>query len=86
MASGRPAVSTDVGDVKWAVADANKEFVASATDEEGYRSALRRLLEDPDLRARLGAANLERARRDFRHDDMVRSYLRLYEEAIAAGG
>jgi glycosyltransferase involved in cell wall biosynthesis len=43
---------------------------------------LRRLANDPELRARIGAANRAKARADYDEAAMIRSYARLYGGAI----
>jgi glycosyltransferase involved in cell wall biosynthesis len=82
MAAGVPAASMDVGDVATMVAPENRPFVVP--DEAGLADALGALAADADLRARLGAANRARARRDYAERDMVNAYARLYGEALAS--
>jgi len=64
MASGLPIAATAVGDVPNMVAAENAPFVTPGTDA-ALGAALSGLLQDADLRARLGAANREKARREF---------------------
>lgn len=64
MASGLPVVATDVGDVRAMVATENGPFL-TAKDDAPVATALTALLDDPAARARIGAANLARAVRDF---------------------
>ena len=64
MASGLPVVSTAVGDVPAMVAEENAPFIV-AQDDAALGRALSTLTGDPDLRQRIGAANLAKARRDF---------------------
>ncbi|SEJ55013.1 Glycosyltransferase involved in cell wall bisynthesis [Sphingobium sp. AP50] len=82
MAAGVPAASMDVGDVANMVAAENRPFVVP--DEAGLAAALGTLATDADLRARLGAANRQRAQRDYAEPDMVNAYARLYGEALAS--
>ncbi|HUD94110.1 glycosyltransferase [Sphingobium sp.] len=82
MAAGVPAASMDVGDVANMVAPENRPFVVS--DETGLAAALGTLATDADLRMRLGAANRQRAQRDYVEADMVNAYSRLYGEALAS--
>jgi glycosyltransferase involved in cell wall biosynthesis len=82
MAAGLPAASMDVGDVANMVAPENRPFVVR--DEAGLAHALGALTADADLRARLGAANRARARRDYAEQDMVNAYAALYGEALAS--
>lgn len=83
MGAGLPVLSTDVGDVKGMVCDANRRFVTALGDEECYSQALGELADGPVVRAQLGQANRERCLREFSFDKMVRSYLDLYREVLA---
>jgi glycosyltransferase involved in cell wall biosynthesis len=71
MASGLPVVSTDVGDVKTMVSEANARFV---TPMDAFAAALGDLAADPALRTRLGADNLAKAHRDFDQAAMFATY------------
>ncbi|NWK98088.1 glycosyl transferase family 1 [Sphingobium lactosutens] len=82
MAARVPAASMDVGDVANMVAPENRPFVVP--DEAGLAAALGVLAGDAELRARLGAANRQRAQRDYAEQDMVHAYARLYGEALAS--
>lgn len=82
MAAGVPAASMDVGDVANMVAVENRPFVVGSEAE--LADALGKLAEDSDLRARLGAANRQRAARDYAEADMVNAYASLYGEALAS--
>lgn len=73
MASGLPVVSTDVGDVRLMVAGENADFI-TALDEDALSGALGALTGDPALRARIGAANLAKARADFDQAAMFATY------------
>ena len=77
MASGLPVVSTDVGDVRAMLAPDNDPFV-TPLDDEALAAALIALLRDPDRRAGIGAANLEKARRDFAQAAMFERYRALW--------
>ena len=82
MAAGVPVASMDVGDVANMVATANQPYVMA--DEAGLADALGVLAADADLRAILGAANRERATRDYAEKTMVAAYAALYGEALAS--
>jgi glycosyltransferase involved in cell wall biosynthesis len=82
MAAGVPAASMDVGDVANMVAPENRPFVVGS--EGTLADALSVLAGDADLRARLGAANRQRAARDYAEADMVNAYAQLYGEALAS--
>lgn len=82
MAAGLPVASMDVGDVANMVSLRNRPFVVG--DEAGLVDALRALAADPDLRAALGAANRDRAVRDYAETTMVDAYAALYGQALAS--
>jgi glycosyltransferase involved in cell wall biosynthesis len=64
MASGLPIVSTAVGDVPLMVSEQNAAFI-TPIDEIALAGAVATLSGNPDLRLRIGNANLDKARRDF---------------------
>ncbi len=78
MAAGLPAVATDVGDIKSIVAEDNKRFIVNVVDEAALTGSLRTLINDPALRATLGAANRTKAGSEFSIDVMVAAYDRLF--------
>ncbi|MFO1025815.1 MAG: glycosyltransferase [Acetobacteraceae bacterium] len=73
MACGLPVVSTDVGDVRSMVAEANAPLV-TPLDAAALARAMQALAGDPGLRDRLGAANREKACRDFNQAAMFATY------------
>ncbi len=60
-AAGLPAVASRVGGIDELVLDGKTGFVVDRDDEGGFVTALRKLVEAPDLRARMRAAALEHA-------------------------
>jgi glycosyltransferase involved in cell wall biosynthesis len=83
MASGLPAVVTDVGDVSTMIGARNKRFLVPADAGQQYGQAMRALVEDP-LRQDIGADNREKCTREFSLDRMIRAYRNLYY-TFAAG-
>lgn len=63
MALGKPVVAADVGSVREAVMDGVDGFVVPARDVAAFTTAIGRLLDDPELFARMSAAALEGASR-----------------------
>jgi len=83
MAYGRPVVATPVGGLQEAVEHDVSGLLASRAE---LRGAIERLLSDPGLRTRLGAAARVRARREWSRDAAAGALLAVYGEAgIAAG-
>lgn len=79
MAAGKPVVATRVGGIPEVVADGETGLLVEPRDHKGMADAIVRLLNDPELRGRMGAAGLERARRRFSAERMVQDTLRVYK-------
>ena len=78
MAAGLPIVGLAVGDVADMVADVNRPFIVPPHEEADFRAALATMIERPELRRALGAANQEKARRLFSRAQMVDGYRALF--------
>ena len=78
MAAGCAIAATDVGDIFSMVSPENQPFVVPRT-VEAVSAALLQLLADPSLRNKIGAANLERVRRDYSQDRMFRAFAETYD-------
>ncbi len=74
MAAGLPIVGVDVGEVKLNVAPENQEFIVPKSDQAGLGSALERLLNDGELRLRLGRLNRQRVETHYAESRMLRAY------------
>jgi glycosyltransferase involved in cell wall biosynthesis len=81
MAHGVPVVGTGVGGLLDLVADGETGLVVPPGDVAALRTALERLLGDPELRRRLGAAARQRARERFSWQTATDALLEAYEEA-----
>ena len=84
MAAGLPIVATNVGDLRWMVSEENLPFLVARENEAGFATALARLAGDAALRRRIGAANREKAKRDYDLRTMCNAYDAIFT-AIAAG-
>lgn len=82
MAHGRPVVATGVGGLLDLVVDGETGIVVPPRDPAALRSALERLLADPELRHRLGAAGRDRARTHFSWEKVTDATLAAYAEAV----
>ncbi|MDQ2982067.1 MAG: glycosyltransferase family 4 protein [Actinomycetota bacterium] len=82
MAHGRPVVATRVGGLLDLVVDGETGILVAPCDPAALRSALERLLADPDLRRRLGTAGRERARTHFSWEKATDATLAAYAEAV----
>jgi len=82
MAHGRPVVATSVGGLLDLVVDGETGIVVPPRDPAALRSALERLLADPQLRRKLGAAGRDRARTHFSWEMVTDATLAAYAEAV----
>jgi glycosyltransferase involved in cell wall biosynthesis len=80
LRAGRPLVTTSVGGVPLMVGDA--ALLVPPGDAAGLRDAVRRVLDDPELAARLASAAAERASRLPTGDDAVDQLLSVYARVI----
>src|SRR5262249_6737861 len=78
MAYGRPVVATPVGGLVDAVEDGVTGLLVC---RGGLRAALERLLEDEELRRRLGAAARDEARRTYAWSPAVAAIVERYDES-----
>ncbi|HYC61349.1 MAG TPA: GT4 family glycosyltransferase PelF [Thermoanaerobaculia bacterium] len=76
MSCERAVVASDVGGVGEAVEECG--VLVRPRDVEGFANAVRQLLDDPALRARLGRRARARVLEEFRLDGSIAQYLDLY--------
>jgi glycosyltransferase involved in cell wall biosynthesis len=86
MAAGLPVVATRVGGVPELVIEGETGLLVRPADPSALAAALQCLLDEPELRARLGAAGRARVERHFALDTFLQSHLDLYRRALAARG
>jgi len=80
LAAGLPAAVTAVGGVPEVIGDRSPVALTVAPgDVEGLAQGLTRLLDDSDLRARLGAEARRRVEERFSRAQMARAVARLYD-------
>jgi glycosyltransferase involved in cell wall biosynthesis len=84
MAAGKPVVATAVGGIPAALEDRSEALLLPPRDPQRLSAELGRLLADPELRRRLGAAARARFEKEFEAAAMARSYRQVYREALAA--
>jgi rhamnosyl/mannosyltransferase len=86
MLCGRPVISTDLATgVSWVNQDEHTGLVVKPGDVGELRQALMRLIEDPDLRQRLGAAARARVLSHFTAERMCSATRTLYQDVISRG-
>ena len=85
-ALGRPLVVTDVRGCREVVRDGVDGLVVAPRDARALRSAIERLLDEPDLRARFGFAAARRAREHFDQQRVFELVVREYRRLLVRGG
>jgi len=82
MAHGRAVVASDVGGLRDLVVDGETGLLVPPRDVAALRSALERLLDDRELRLRLGTAARERVRSYCSWGSITDSVVSAYEDAL----
>ena len=84
MSAGCPVVATRVGGVREVVSDEVTGLLVDPRNAVQLTGALRRLLEDSDMRKRMGKLGQERAEAEFSVHTMVTQTESIYNELLAA--
>ncbi|MCE9552615.1 MAG: glycosyltransferase [Planctomycetes bacterium] len=82
LAAGIPVVATDIPGVRELVTNSQHGFLVPVGDRAALARYANKLLDDTELRARLGAAGRERMQREFSCEAMVHRYTSLYRELL----
>jgi len=82
MASGLPAVVTDIGGLPYVADPGETALVVKERSSEELADALRRLITNPDLRDELGAAGRGRAATTFAPEHVAASLESFYDEVL----
>jgi glycosyltransferase involved in cell wall biosynthesis len=82
MHAGLPVVATDVGSVAEVVGDGDTGYVVRSDDLAALGDRLRRLLDAPALRARMGERGQLLARERYTDTAMARRYEDVYERLV----
>ncbi len=83
LLAGRPVVSYDVDGAREVVLSGETGLLVNPQDVAGLAEAVIRLVQDPALRARLGAAGPPRLAEAFRHQYMTARIRELYQRLLA---
>jgi glycosyltransferase involved in cell wall biosynthesis len=86
MSAELPVVATDVGGLAELVVDGETGILVPPDDEAALTEALGRLVEDRELRRRLGTAGRARAESSFDLSVFRRAHLELYERQLGSAG
>jgi glycosyltransferase involved in cell wall biosynthesis len=79
---GRPIVATDVPGCREVVHEGENGYLVPPQDYVRLAKAIRRLVEDPELRARMGANSREMAIKEFRIEKVIESTFSVYDELL----
>jgi glycosyltransferase involved in cell wall biosynthesis len=80
MASGRPVVATDVGDVPVLVENGKTGFVVPRKDPTSLVDAMKKLITNKQLCAQMGKAGRIKALREFNLDRFVQKTFNAYQQ------
>ncbi len=83
-AAGRPIVTTDVPGCREVVRDGWNGYLVPPRDPVQLARAIRRLVENPELRSRMGANGRELAVAEFRVEKVVADTLAVYDDLLGA--
>ncbi len=83
MHAGLPVVATDVGSVAEVISDGDTGYVVSSDDLAALGDRLRRLLDAPALRARMGERGQALARERYTDTAMARRYEDVYGRMVS---
>lgn len=81
-ATGRAIVATDIPGCREVITAGHDGVLVAVRDADALAAAVIGLLEDPDERARLGAAARTTVLQRFTVDEIVRQHLDLYDEVV----
>jgi glycosyltransferase involved in cell wall biosynthesis len=83
MAAGKPVIATDIPGNRDLVIEGETGYLIPVGDRAALTARTNKLLQEPELAARLGAAGRERIASQFRIDQMISSYAELYRQWLA---
>lgn len=82
--SGRPIVTTNIPGCRDAIVPGQSGILVEPRNVGGLASAIQRLVDDPELRDRMGKAGRALAEREFAIEAVVSAHLKIYEELLGA--
>ena len=82
MAASRPVVATNLPHLATLIRDGQNGLLVPPGDQPTMARAILRLLEEPDLRERLGTAARHTAEKEFRLETMTARFADLYESVL----
>ena len=82
MAASKPVIATRVGAIPSVIQHGETGLLVDPGDAEGLRDALARLLSQPNLCRRIGAAAHDWVSRNYTSEIMALKYRHMYEEVL----
>jgi glycosyltransferase involved in cell wall biosynthesis len=83
MAAGKAVIASRIGGTDELIVDEESGLLIPPSDPSALAHAVRRVLDDGELRRRLGSAARERAHKRFSAPAVAERTTRLYEELLA---
>lgn len=82
MALGKPVVATDGGGTSEIIVDSVHGFLVRPSDPQTLASRIQVLLNNPEMRKKMGNAGVRRIEEAFSIDRMVSDYIKLYSRVL----
>ena len=82
MAASRPVIATRVGAIPTVIKHGENGLLVDPGDTDGFREAVKSLLNDSDLCRRIGAAGHTWVGRNYTSESMALNYRRLYDHVL----
>ncbi|HEY4675817.1 MAG TPA: glycosyltransferase family 4 protein [Candidatus Angelobacter sp.] len=82
MAASRPVIATRVGAIPSVIKDGETGLLVEPGDTQSLRSAVARLLSQPDLCRRIGAAGHNWVSRNYTSEAMALKYRQMYDDVL----
>jgi len=83
MAMGRPVIGSRIGGITQQIVDGETGYLVAPGDSEALKKALERLLEDTEIRERMGQAAKEKVK-EFYASSVVAQVEEIYEEVLSS--
>ncbi len=83
MRAGLPVVSTRLGSLEDQVLDGKTGFLVPPGDDRALAKAIMKMLENPGLRSRFGAAGKNLQQQEFTSAKMGEGYLKLFQKTLS---
>lgn len=82
-AIGRPIITTDNIGCKDVVSDGENGFLVPVKDATALAHKIKVLIDNPELRLKMGLAAREKAEKEFSVDDVIKKHLEIYQELVS---